>query len=345
MLAIAGGGSSAIAKLLDVPGASNTLLESIVPYSTESLTDYLGTEPQQACSASTARNMAMIAFQRANALSTKSQNFGLGCTAALTTNRQRRGLDRCFIALQSCASSIEITLILDKQSDRAAQEAQCSNFILQIMALGSGIIPAITDSQITLKIQSAEAGWQALLQQQADSTWEQEKAPQVLFPGAFNPTHDGHRKMYQLAGQITGKPVVMEISTTNVDKPMINYLDMAERQADLNPMPLLFTRAPTFIEKSRLFPGTIFVVGIDTIRRIADPKYYANSLPQRDAAIEKLVANNHRFLVFGRLDKDQYLTLSDIPLPAQLANICDAVTEKEFRSDLSSSAIRQQTGI
>ena len=35
--------------------------------------------------------------------------------------------------------------------------------------------------------------------------------------------------------------------------------------------------APTFIEKARLFPGTVFVVGYDTAARILHPRYYGNS--------------------------------------------------------------------
>ena len=40
-----GGGSNAIASLLKVPGASNSVLESYIPYSRESLDFYLMKEP------------------------------------------------------------------------------------------------------------------------------------------------------------------------------------------------------------------------------------------------------------------------------------------------------------
>ena len=62
MLAVTGGGSGAIAALLEVPGASRTVLEAIVPYSEGSLVRWLGGPPDQACSAPTARAMAMAAF-------------------------------------------------------------------------------------------------------------------------------------------------------------------------------------------------------------------------------------------------------------------------------------------
>jgi len=65
VVALAGGGSGAISRLLEMPGASRTVLEVVVPYSEPAMTDWLGGPPEQACSAQTARAMAMAAFLRA----------------------------------------------------------------------------------------------------------------------------------------------------------------------------------------------------------------------------------------------------------------------------------------
>jgi len=42
VLAVTGGGASALAKLLAVPGASNTLLCAFIPYHDKELNHYLG---------------------------------------------------------------------------------------------------------------------------------------------------------------------------------------------------------------------------------------------------------------------------------------------------------------
>ena len=68
VIAITGGGSQAIGQLLSVPGGSRTLLEAIVPYSSQSLEEFLHARPEQFCSPRTARMMAMAAFQRARHL-------------------------------------------------------------------------------------------------------------------------------------------------------------------------------------------------------------------------------------------------------------------------------------
>ncbi len=65
VLATSGGGSGAIAQLLEVPGGSRTLLEAAVPYSEPAMAAWLGGRPDQACSEPTARSMAMAAYLRA----------------------------------------------------------------------------------------------------------------------------------------------------------------------------------------------------------------------------------------------------------------------------------------
>ena len=60
-----GGGSNAIASLLKVPGASNSILESYIPYSRESLDFYLLKQPDFYCSKDTSLRMAAKAYSAA----------------------------------------------------------------------------------------------------------------------------------------------------------------------------------------------------------------------------------------------------------------------------------------
>src|SRR6185503_4600123 len=52
--------------------------------------------------------------------------------------------------------------------------------------------------------------------------------------------------------------------------------------------PVELTRAPTFLDKSRLFPGTTFVVGADTAERLVAPKYYGDDELQMHVALEEI---------------------------------------------------------
>jgi hypothetical protein len=374
VVAATGGGSGALSGLLEVSGASRTLVEATIPYAPPALASYLGRAPTQSANATTARAMAMAAFQRCQTLqgNLSSPLFGLGCCAALSTDRARRGTDRCFVAVQSLTATFEFSLILaPNQRDRPAQEAVCAELIWRVMhqtqlagiphagethsdlefeeietkavEIKNTDINGIFDDDILSQRQFwAPVAWQSLFHGIPTSTWSSATAPQALFPGSFNPLHDGHKKMAAIAAAHLGVPVVLEISAFNVDKPPLDYFDLQQRHAGSEGMPLIFTNAPTFVEKSDLFPGITFVVGSDTIERIADPKYYADQISQRDAALALLLARGHRFLVFGRFDGEQFIGLEDLALPKTLRSQCTAIAESQFRIDIASRDLRKQ---
>ena len=133
--------------------------------------------------------------------------------------------------------------------------------------------------------------------------------------------------MAELTADILEQPVVAEISILNVEKPPLDYIEVGRRARQFKEGPKVvqfvwLTRAATFEEKSKLFPNATFVVGVDTIRRIVDPKYYANSPVTMLQSIERIIARGCRFLVFGRALDSSFIRLSDIELPACLLWSC-----------------------
>src|SRR5262249_2078633 len=122
-----------------------------------------------------------------------------------------------------------------------------------------------------------------------------------------------------------------------------DFCEIASRVAQFGADESLWlTRAATFVDKARAFPGVTFVVGLDTIRRIGEPRYYGSSPQVRDRAIDDLTEAGCRFLVFGRREGDRFLKISDAALPPALAKLCAEVPEQRFRVDLSSTELRQQ---
>jgi hypothetical protein len=137
-------------------------------------------------------------------------------------------------------------------------------------------------------------------------------------------------------------PVTLELSIVNVDKPPLDFVELADRLEPLAGHRILVTRAGTFVGKAQLMPGCVFVVGVDTIERIAEPRYYHGDTKERDAAIAAIAGAGCRFLVFGRQLGERFHSIADVNLPAPLRALCDMVPEEEFRVDISSTQLRSE---
>src|SRR5262249_41943649 len=128
--------------------------------------------------------------------------------------------------------------------------------------------------------------------------------PTALMPGAFNPVHEGHWELAAVAARLLGVPVAFELSVYNVDKPPLAVEEVRRRMGQFTwRAPLWLTRAPTFAEKARLFPGAVFVVGADTAARIVQPRFYGDSAEAMGQALAGLRRQGCRFLVAGRADE------------------------------------------
>jgi Cytidylyltransferase-like len=357
-LAITGGGSGAVGELLRIPGGSRLLIEAQVPYDTLALATFLGFAPAQACSADTAIAMARRARARAVRLVPAGTKLvGLGATAALVSDRPRKGEHRFHIAFANSARIAHCTGILAKgRRDRAGEEDLVSRAIILWLAQACGISAPSPRSLLDADEHFVEAGVatsdnidqlltgevnRVTAQPDGQMTLSAPPYP-VLLPGSFNPMHAGHVLLARVAEELRQQPLAFEISVTNVDKPPLAADTVRHRLAQFAwKSPVELTRAPTFVEKSRLFPGTTFVIGADTAERLVQPKYYGDDAARMHVALEEIGSSGASFLVAVRSDAAGRLRgLIDIPVPQRFADLFTQIPEDRFRLDTSSSEIR-----
>jgi len=164
----------------------------------------------------------------------------------------------------------------------------------------------------------------------------------AILSGSFNPLHHGHIDLAATAARRLGVPVHFELSIANADKPELPHEEIERRAAQFAGVgPLWLTRAPTFEMKADLFPGAAFVLGWDTAVRVIDPKYYGG-IDGRNAAMRKLLGCGCRFVVAGRVDAAGTFRVWDGgDLAEEFAGLFVALTEDDFRADVSSTQLRR----
>lgn len=357
VLVAAGAGTEALSNLLGVPGATRTLLEALVPYSKAAFDEFLGQPPAKYVTERAARLLAGRAFTRARWLDAATQPVvGLACTATIITDRPKRGEHRAYIAIWQPDRLVEYGIHLNKgYRDRAGEEGLVSHIILNGLAEAMSIdtqlpLPLTEQDRLTIHTHHFGKAAQKLIHGEMDffgvtadgRIRNKTVNPRALLSGAFNPLHDGHLELLQVSAKLLGYPVAFEISAKNVDKPPIAPQTVVDRIAQFaGRWPVYATSAPTYLEKARLFPNTVFVIGFDTAVRVLHPRYYQNSVSQRDAALTEFANLDCSFLVAGRQDEQGvFRDRWQLDVPESFANLFQPIPADAFRKDISSTELR-----
>ena len=198
----------------------------------------------------------------------------------------------------------------------------------------------MSHSQALDRLLRGEAEW---LLQTPEGDFDFVPPAGIIFPGSFNPLHQGHTSLAELAATRLGVPVAYELSIANVDKPDLRAEEVLRRIEQFRGLgPIYLSRTAEFVKKAALFQGTVFVVGADTAARIVHPRYYRDDRSQMLQAFDAIRSYRCRFFVGGRIESEgQFRDIGEIPIPEEHRDLFEGVAEQEFRVDLSSTDLRR----
>jgi len=333
-----GGGAGLLKTLWEVPGISSVLVGAEFPYAQEATDRFLGFKPAKYCSEDTAILLALEAYSRAFVLN-GPQAIGIGLTASVASTVAHRGDHRVFIARaektgvrlfcetlpkgvgsvarisdgQKCDDRALLTLLYpDEIGMTDATERAMTLFLEHPLFLGNGQRLALPNAQR----EALPANGEGL----------------VLFPGAFNPPHEGHKWLAKT------HRAVFHITTNPPHKPALNVIELVERAKLLEGFDRMFTQDdPLYLDKARRFPGATFIVGVDAMDRMLDPKW--------GVAVQPLLAEfralGTKFLVADREVNGALETLWDIKgLTKELLLMAERIEQPANLVGLSSTVLR-----
>lgn len=358
VIEFAGAGAQALAWLHGVGGSSRTVLEATDRYAAASVAEGAGFAPEQFTSSKVARALATNAYIRAAHLTGHGPPVaGIGCTAAIATDRAKRGQHRCCVAVSSAQGVITYSLILEKGARTRHEEEQLiSRLILNAVARVCGLetrLPLRLLANENLEERVEPVGLlERLLARELELViaWPdgqltpgRQLSHIAVLSGSFNPLHKGHRKMARTVAELLNKKVYFELPLINAEKTAIDPAEAHLRVSQFTGYaPVLLTTAPLFSQKAQIFPHSEFILGADTAQRLIQPRFYNDDPNQMLASLRQIRVAGCRFLVAGRLQNDHFLTLKDLSLPGGYTELFTEIPEAEFRQDISSTTLRKQ---
>ncbi|KAJ6721186.1 NICOTINAMIDE MONONUCLEOTIDE ADENYLYLTRANSFERASE [Salix viminalis] len=323
VLYLAGGASQALGWLMSVPGASNTVLEAVVPYSRMSFIQLLGKIPSQHCSRQTAEEMALLAYNRGLKLSRPGDPVvGVGFTGSLASSRPKFRGSQVLLVNKNIRSTFGIYCHIVQGPENSGarrysfKSAPTQGYCKCMQSPGS------IYGKICFKVYPFSS-----------ETYTSTAERKIILSGSFDPLHEGHIKLLEVATSICGNGYpCFEISSVNADKPPLSVSQIKDRikQFEKAGKRVIISNQPFFYKKAELFPGSAFVIGADTVARLINPKYYGGDYGKMLEVLDGCKRIGCTFLVGGRNVDGVFKVLEDFDIPDTLKDMFVSIPADRF---------------
>lgn len=357
VIACTGAGAGIQKALWEVPGSSRTIIDSVFPYHRLALADFIGREPAKFCSKDTALWMATAAHRRATELVLRDGGdpatvIGLSLTAAVATDRPKKGDHQCFIAVRTATGMATVSAVFEKgRRTRDEEGALCDILAVNALLASAGLeeVPCDYAGMACDEVWTTDEDGDNLYRPrlvpgplaplsethgnvfafplfQPDgkraSSEDIDPSRHILFHGSFDPLHFGHELMALQAERMTGKEVVCAITATHPDKGRLGERELLRRaeQFRFRRSVLFMDSGALYVDKARMFPGVGMLIGADVALGILNPKYYGSPSKCMEA-LEELREHRARFYVVGREIAGKFVTLDDLPIPSHARDL------------------------
>lgn len=338
-IAATGAGAGAQNEIWKTPGCSSYFAGATFPYGEDQLEEFIGYRPDKFVHPDVAIEMAMRAYQCA--WNGTGSAIGIGCTAAVATNRLRKG---DYVAYIARCDDNGVRLYKHELSANEGAVARHNHgkiidwYISDVINNDCQMID-VTPSAIHLLM--ARPYWQhdgkrlpesALTSQViCHATDSSERINRAIFPGAFNPPHEAH---FSIARKTNA---VFNLELSPPHKGLLNVTTVLQRLKMLRHSDVILTNGcPLYIDKSTRFNDHPIVMGADAFIRMLDPKWG----PEPAKMLEQFSQNGTKLMVFGREVDGKYVSADEAISRVPESASCYDLVPVDGRWDISSSQIR-----
>lgn len=346
-IAATGAGAGAQNEIWKTPGCSAYFAGACFPYGEDQLEEFIGYRPEKFVSANIAIEMAMVAYQRAWRNSSDDA-IGIGCTAAVATNRLRKGDYVSYMARCDDDGVHLHTMYLSASEGKEARISHGNAVSHNINAMAfnvnvsnkTQVIDVTTDAIKLLlarpyfafdgrRLPESELTSQVI----CPATDSSEKVCRAIYPGAFNPAHEGHKAIAKKTH------AVFNIEINPPHKGQLSVAEILQRLKGLRHHDTILTSGcPLYVDKSDRFNNHPIVMGADAFLRMLDPKWG----PEPKALLNRFSQNGTKIMVFGREINGKWVSADEAISRVPESASCYDLVPVDGRWDISSTQLRNK---